>query len=391
MGKKPARNIQEVYFTKDHEMVRKAVADFVKKEINPYVDEWEEQGKIPLHDLFKKMADLGFLGISHEQEYGGEGLDLWYETVFLEELGQIDALGVPLAILVQTFMATPAIKEFGSDYLKEKYLKGAISGDLVSAIGITEPDAGSDVSALKTTARREGDYYIVNGSKTFITNGTQADFVTTLVRTSDDPGYHCFSLLVIPTDLPGFQVSKKLDKLGMRCSDTAELFFDNMKVPAENLIGNEGEGFIYQMQQFQHERFCGIPMSYIAAKKMVDQTANYIKERIVFGKPLINKQVLQHRLADWLTEIEFMRSFTYHLVTMKMAGLDITKYVSMGKLNASRMCMKIADGCLQMHGGMGLMNEMAVSRYYRDVRLSSIGGGADEIMKDIIVKQEGYV
>ena len=214
MGKKPAKNIQEVYFTKDHQMVRKAVADFVKKEINPYVDEWEENGKIPLHDLFKKMADLGFLGISHEQEYGGEGLDLWYETVFLEELGQIDALGVPLAILVQTFMATPAIKEFGSDYLKEKYLKGAISGDLVSAIGVTEPDAGSDVSALKTTARREGDYYIVNGSKTFITNGTQADFVTTLVRTSDDPGYHCFSLLVIPTDLPGFQVSKKLDKLG---------------------------------------------------------------------------------------------------------------------------------------------------------------------------------
>jgi citronellyl-CoA dehydrogenase len=379
----------QMYFNKDHEMVRRAVKEFVDKEINPHIDEWEEQGIAPLHDLFKKMGDLGFLGIRYDPKYGGQGLDYWYDLVLLEELGHIRGMGIPMAVSVQTHMATPAIAEFGSEYLKETYLRPAIAGEMVSSIAVTEPDAGSDVAALKTTAKKDGDAYIINGSKTYITNGTQADFLTLLARTSDDPGYHSFSLFVVPTNLSGFQVSRKLDKLGVRCSDTAELFFDNLRIPAENLIGQEGQGFIYQMQQFQHERFSCLPGAYIASMDMINMTVEHLKNRIVFGKPLITKQVLRHRLADWLTEIECLRHLTYHIVRMKMEGLDVIREVSMGKLFAAQLTRKVSDGCLQMYGGLGYMNEMLISRYYRDARLFSIGGGADEVMREIIARVDG--
>ena len=384
------KSATQIYFNKDHEMVRKAVREFVEKEINPYMDEWEAKGEAPLHELFKKMGDLGFLGIRYNPEYGGQGLDYWYDTVFLEELGRIHGSGVPVAIAVQTHMATPAIAEFGSTYLKETYLKPAIAGDFVASIAVTEPDAGSDVAAIKTTAQRQGDAYVINGSKTYITNGTQADYLTLLARTSDDPGYHAFSLFIVPTNLPGFKVSRNLDKLGLRSSDTAELFFDNVKIPAENLIGREGEGFVYQMQQFQHERFSAIPMSYVSAEETIAMTVEHIKKRIVFGKPLIAKQVLRHRLADWQTEIECLRQLTYHIVRMKEAGLDVTREVSMGKLFAAKTVKKVVDGCLQMYGGLGYMAEMLISRSFRDARLISIGGGADEIMNEIIARMEGY-
>jgi citronellyl-CoA dehydrogenase len=383
-----SKSATQIYFTKDHDMVRKAVREFVDKEINPYMDEWEENGEAPLHDLFKKMGDLGFLGIRYDPKYGGQGLDYWYDTIFLEELGRVRGSGIPMAIAVQSHMATPAIAEFGSEHLKETYLKPAIAGDMVASIAVTEPGAGSDVSALQTTAHKAGDSYVLNGSKTYITNGTQADFLTLLARTSDAPGYHSFSLFVVPTKLPGFQVSRKLDKMGCRSSDTAELFFDDMRIPAKNLIGKEGEGFIYQMQQFQHERFSAIPMSYISAEEMIAMTVEHIRQRIVFGKPLITKQVLRHRLADWQTQIECLRQLTYHIVRMKENGLDATREISMGKLCAARIIQEVADGCLQMHGGLGLMNEMLISRYYRDAKLISIGGGADEIMREIIAKIE---
>jgi citronellyl-CoA dehydrogenase len=381
---------QDLYFSKEAQMVRKAVRDFVNKEINPNVDEWEENGTIPLHELFKKMGDLGFLGIRYATQYGGEDMDFWAETAFLEEISAINCGGVPMAIAVQTNMATPAIAEFGSDYLKETYLKAAIAGDMVGAIAVTEPGAGSDVAALATTAKREGDSYVLNGSKTFITNGTQADFLTLLARTSDDPGYHSFSLFVVPTNLPGFNVSKKLDKMGMRSSDTAELFFDNMKIPAENLIGVEGEGFIQQMMQFQHERFAVLPMAYVGAKRAIARTTEYIKGRVVFGKPLIKKQVLRHRISEWLSEAESLQQLTYHIVRKKEAGMDSTKEISMGKLLGGNLMNKVMDGCLQMHGGMGLMNEMWISRAYRDSRLLSIGGGASEVMSEVIFKMAGY-
>ncbi len=377
-----------MYFNEDHEALRKLVKKFVDNEINPFIDEWEEQGKIPLHDLFKKMGDLGLLGIRYDPEHGGQGLDYWFDTVFLEELGHCHGLGVPMAIAVQTHMATPAIAEFGNDHLKETYLKPSLSGDLVAAVAVTEPEAGSDVAALRTKAVKDGDSYVINGSKTYITNGTQADYITTLARTSDGPGYHCFGLFVVPTSTPGFEVSKKLDKMGMRSSDTAELFFDSVRIPVENLIGEEGEGFIYQMKQFQHERFSVLPFSYIALRDVVDMTVEYIRERIVFGKPLIAKQVLRHRIADWVTEIECLKQLTYHIVRMKMEGLDVTREVSMGKLYMAQIAKGIVDGCLQMHGGMGFMNEMLISRIYRDVRLASIGAGADEVMREIISRIE---
>ncbi len=381
---------ENLYFSREHEQVRAAIRDFVNRRINPFVDEWEEKGAAPLHDLFKEMGELGFLGIRYDERYGGEGLDYWYETVMLEEIARARCGGVPMAIAVQTNMATPAIAEFGSDDLKEKYLAAAIRGEMVGAIAVSEPDAGSDVAALKTFARRDGDAYVLNGSKTYITNGTQADFLTLLARTSEAPGYHSFSLFVVPTDLPGFKISRKLDKLGMRSSDTAELYFDDLRIPADHLIGQEGEGFIYQMRQFQHERFSALPICYIGAEEMIRETVAYIKGRVVFGKPLITKQVLRHRLVDWLSEIECLRQLTYHIVRMKMAGQDATREISMGKLIGGRLLNQVADGCLQMHGGMGFMNEMRVSRFFRDARLISIGAGASEVMSDIVAKLEGF-
>jgi citronellyl-CoA dehydrogenase len=261
---------------------------------------------------------------------------------------------------------------------------------MVAAIAVTEPDAGSDVAAIKTTAVKQGNHYLLNGSKTYITNGLQADFLTLLARTSDDPGYHSFSLFVVPTHLPGFQVSKKLDKLGMRSSDTAELYFDNMEIPVENLIGVEGEGFIQQMQQFQHERFSALPMTYISIREMIFETIAYLKGRIVFGKPLIKKQVLRHRLAHWLAQAESLQQLAYHIVRMKMEGQDVTREISMGKLLGGNLLNDVSSGCLQMHGGMGFMNEMKISRRFRDSRLISIGAGASEVMSEIITKTYGF-
>jgi len=378
-----------MYFDETHNAFRASVKRFIDKEINPHMDEWEETAA-PLHDLFKKMGDLGFLGVRYDPKYGGQGLDYWFETVLLEEMGHIHGMGVATAIAVQTNMATPAIDAFGSDYLKETYLKGAIAGDMVAAIAVTEPDAGSDVFAIKTRAVKEGDHYVLNGSKTYITNGTQADFLTLLARTSDDKGYHSFGLFVVPTDLPGFHVNKKLDKLGLRSSDTAELFFDNVKVPAENLIGEEREGFIYQMQQFQHERFAILPGTQVAIRDMVDMTVDYLRQRVVFGKPLITKQVLRHRLADYLMKNECLKQLTYHIVRMKMEGLDVTREISMGKLYSGQLISEVASGCLQMFGGIGFMNETLISRYFRDARIMSIGAGADEVMSEIIARVEGF-
>ena len=377
-----------MYFNEDHQALRDTVARFVNKEINPYIDEWEET-TAPLHELFPKLGELGLLGIRYDPKYDGQGLDYWFDTVFLEEMGHIKGMGAAAAIIDHTHMATPALHDFGSEYLKETYLRPAIKGEMVAAIGVTEPGAGSDVAGLRTRAKKDGDSYVINGSKTFITNGVQSDFVTLLARTSDDPGYHSFSLFIVPKGLPGFVVSKKLDKMGWRSSDMAELFFEDVRVPAENLIGEEGEGFIYQMKQFQHERFSALPLTYVVCRDVIDFTVDYIKQRVVFGKPLISRQVLRHRIADWLTEIECLKQLTYHIVRLKMAGVDATREISMGKLVSGELATKVTDGCLQMFGGMGYMNESLISRYYRDARGASIAGGANEIMREVITRLEG--
>lgn len=378
-----------MYFNETHEAFRASIKRFIDKEINPNIDEWEEK-TVPLHDLFKKMGDLGFLGIRYDPKYGGQGLDYWYETVLLEEMGHIKGMGVSTAIAVQTNMATPAISAFGSDYLKEIYLKPAIMGDMVAAIAVTEPNAGSDVFAIQSKAVKKNGHYVLNGSKTFITNGTQADFLTLLARTDGGEGYHSFGLFVVPTNLEGFHVNKKLDKLGLRSSDTAELFFEDVKIPEENLIGDDREGFIYQMQQFQHERFAILPGTYVAVQDMIDNTVDYLRQRVVFGKPLITKQVLRHRLAGWVMRNEALKQLTYFIVRKKMEGLDATREVSMGKILAGQLVSEVASGCLQMFGGMGFMNETLISRCFRDSRIMSIGGGADEVMYEVIARIEGY-
>lgn len=379
----------ELYFSEEHQMLRKTIADFVNREINPYMDQWEEEGA-PLHEIFKKMGDLGLLGIRYDPRWGGQGLDYWFDLVFCEEISHIHGLGVTMATGVQTHMATPALHDFGSDHLKEQYLRPAVMGDMVACLGVTEPGAGSDVAALETRAKKDGDSWVINGSKTYITNGVLADYCVLLCRTDDKPGHHSFSLIVVPKDTPGFTIGKKLGKLGMHSSDTALLFFDDVRVPLENTIGEEGEGFIIQMKQFQHERFFAIPMGYISARDAVEMTVDYIKQRVVFGKPLMNKQVLRFRLVDYLTEIELLRQFTYHIVRMKQAGLDVTRPVTMAKLYVGPLVRRVVDGCLQMFGGMGFTDETLISRYYRDVRLLSIGGGADEVMSEILTKIEGF-
>ena len=376
------------YFTTEHDAFRQMVRRFVETEIDPRVDGWEEARLWPAHELLKKMGDLGLLGLSYPEEYGGGGVDYWYNVVLLEELGRVDCAAVPMGIAVHTDMATPALAEFGSDDLKRRFLAPAIAGDMVSAIGVSEPDAGSDVASIRTRATVSGDEYVINGSKMWITNGTQADFITLLARTSGEHGFRGMSLIVVPTATPGFSVSRKLEKLGNHASDTAILTFEDVRVPQANRIGEEGMGFVLQMQQFQRERLAGSLMSTAGMDKIVRMTIDYCRGRQAFGRPLIDNQVIHFRLAELLTEIEALRQLNYHCVRLLVAGEDLTKEVSMAKLKAGRLAREVADTCLQFHGGMGYVEEYPMARYFRDARLLSIGGGADEIMLGIIAKYE---
>lgn len=378
-------------FTEEHEMFRKAVRAFVENEINPHVEAWEQAEIAPLHDLFKKMGDLGFLGLNYPEAYGGADADIWFTVVFCEELGRAGCAGVPMAITVHTDMCTPALARHGSEELKQKYLAPAICGEMVGAIAVTEPDAGSDVAGIRTRAVRDGDEYVINGSKMYITNGTQADWMCLLARTSAEEGYRGMSLIIVPTDLPGFNVSRKLKKLGNHASDTAVLSFEDVRVPVSNRIGDEGMGFYYQMEQFQVERLIGALLTCAGAEKAVRDTIAYTQERVAFGKPLIANQWIQFKLGELLTEIEALRHLNYHCAALIEAGADagtITRIASMCKLKSGRLAREVADTCIQFYGGMGYMEETPISRYFRDSRLISIGGGADEVMLGIIAKLE---
>jgi len=379
------------YFSAEHEAFRQTVRRFVETEINPHVEAWEEARLWPARDVLKKMGNLGLLGLTYPEAYGGGGVDYWYSVVLLEELGRADCAAVPMGIAVHTDMATPALAEFGSDDLKRRFLAPAIAGDMVAAIGVSEPDAGSDVAAIRTRAVVDGSDYVINGSKMWITNGTQADFVTLLARTSGERGFRGMSLIVVPTDTPGFHVSRKLEKLGNHASDTAILTFEDMRVPQANRIGEEGFGFMLQMGQFQRERLAGCLMSTAGMEKIIRMTIAYCRERQAFGRPLIDNQVIHFRLCELLTEVEALRQLNYHCVRLLVAGEDVTKEVSMAKLKAGRLAREVADSCLQFHGGMGYVEEYPMARYFRDARLLSIGGGADEIMLGIIAKYENIL
>jgi citronellyl-CoA dehydrogenase len=376
-------------FTEEHNAIRQTIASFIDKEINPYCDQWEKDGIFPAHELFKKMGDLGLLGIAKPTEYGGMGLDYSYQIVFSEELGRIQSGGVSMGIGVQTDMSTPALAKFGSEELKEKYLTKAISGEAVFSIAVSEPHAGSDVAAIKTTAKKDGDDYVINGTKMWITNSTQADYLCLLANTSDDKPHLNKSLILVPTNTPGVSFSEKLDKLGMRSSDTAQVFFDDVRVPQSNLIGEEGMGFTYQMLQFQEERLYCAAGALKAMEHCIDTTIEYTRDRKAFGQSLLDNQVVHFRLAELQTEVEALRALTYDAVDGYINGVDVTLKASMAKLKAGRLVREVSDSCLQYWGGMGFMWDNPVSRAYRDQRLCSIGGGADEVMLGIISKKMG--
>ena len=376
-------------FTADHDEPRRILQKFIAAEINPFVDEWEKNDIFPAHELFKKLGNLGFLGLNKPAEFGGQGLDYSYALMMAEELGAIKCGGVPMAIGVQTDMATPALARYGSDELRKEFLAPSIAGDYVACLGVSETGAGSDVASIKTTARRVGDDWVINGGKMWTTNGTQADWMCLLANTGEGPVHKNKSLIVVPMKTKGVQVVKKLDKLGMRSSDTAQIFFDEVKVPVRHTIGQEGMGFVYQMQQFQEERLWGAISAVVGMERLIDQTVEYTRERKVFGKPLLDNQVIHFKLAEFRTEVELVRSLCYRACEEYLEGTDVTMLASMAKLKAGRMLRLVTDGCLQYWGGAGYLWESPTARSFRDSRLASIGGGADEVMLQIISKLMG--
>ncbi|MDD7965810.1 acyl-CoA dehydrogenase family protein [Actinomycetospora lemnae] len=378
-----------VAFTEEHQAFRKTVRTFVEREIDPYVDGWERDGRMPTHELFGKLGELGFLGLEYDPAYGGGGADHLFSVVLAEEIGRADAAGVGMAIAVQTDMATPSLARFGSHELKERYLAPAIRGEHVTAIAVTEPDAGSDVAGLKTRAVQDGDHWVIHGSKLYITNGVQADWLCLLARTSDEGGARGMSQIVVPTDTPGVSVSRTLDKLGNRCSDTAELSFDGARVPVANTIGQAGRGFQQQMAQFQNERMVACYGRVGACERALDRTAAYLRGREAFGGPLIQNQYLSYQLAELYARVDMCRHYNYACAEAFMRGEDTSRFATIAKLAIGRLCEDVARTCLQYHGGLGYIEETWTARFLRDMRLTSIGGGADEVMLQVIAKMHG--
>lgn len=371
-------------FTAEHDMFRETVRDFVQKEVIQHVNRWEEDEKIP-REIFKRMGDLGFLGINFPEEYGGTNNDFWYTVAYMEELAKATFAGLVAATSVHQYMATNHILLAGSEYLKKKYLPKSISGEWIGSIAISEPGAGSDVANIRCTAKREGDHYIINGNKTFITNGYYGNFVTVAVKTDPDAGMAGISLIVVDENTPGF-TKTKLKKMGWKSSDTAELFFDNVKVPVNQLVGKEGQGFFYIMESFQLERLIAAILSVAGAELKIAITLKYMHERSSMGKPIAKYQALRHRMVDIATEVEVTKRFVYYCCDLFARGVFAVKECTMAKMKATEVSKTVADECLQMFGGYGWMSEYPIERAYRDARISTIVGGTTEIMKEILGK-----
>lgn len=376
-------------FTDEHHMFRATVREVVQSEIDVHADEWEAAGDFPAHELFAKFGDLGLLGVEYDEQWGGGGADHTYTMIFGEEIGRAASLGVAMALAVQTDMATPALHRYGSDELREQYLRPAVAGRHVAAIAVSEPDAGSDVAGLRTRAVRDGDEWVINGTKLWITSGTQADWVCLLARTSDEGGYRGMSQIVVPTDTRGFSVSRKLDKLGMRASDTAELAFDDVRVPVSNTIGEPGRGFQQQMTQFQNERMIAAYQMVGAIELAMERTVAFLSERRAFGAPLLANQSIQYELADIAAELDMLRHHNWAAVAAYLDGQDITRHATVAKLRSARLARRMADVAVQFHGGMGYVEENWTARFFRDTRLWSIGGGADEVMLRTLARMNG--
>ncbi len=377
-------------YTEEHERLQDSVRRFVDAEINPHVDEWERAGVFPARELFRKMGRLGFLGVTKPIEYGGAGLDYSYSVAIAEALGHAHCGGVPMAIGVQTDMATPALARFGSDELKREFLAPSISGERVACLGVSETGAGSDVASIRTFAHKDGGDYRIRGGKMWTTSGTQADWMCLLANTSDGAAHRNKTLICVPMDASGVQIARRLEKAGMRSSDTAQIFLDDVRVPQRYRIGEEGMGFAYQMMQFQEERLWAAANS-LAAGSVLAETIDYLRERNAFGQPLLANQYVHFKLAELNTEIECLRALLYRAVELYVGGADVTQLASMAKLKAGRVSREVADWCLQFWGGMGYVEDTRVNRYWRDSRLGSIGGGADEVMLGIIAKTMGIL
>lgn len=376
--------MKSYYFTEEHEMFRQSLRSFLDKEVMPNIDQWEEERRTP-KEIWKKMGDMGFLGLSYPEEYGGMNLDFFYDVIFVEETSRCFSGGFAIHQMVVQYMSGPYILKYGSDRLKEKYLPKIISGEWSSSIGITEPGAGSDAANIQTTAIKQGDHYIVNGSKTFITNAVYGDFIVTVVKTNPEAGTAGVSLLVIDRNTPGVS-ARKLKKLGWHASDTAELSFDDVKVPCENLIGDEGRGFYYLMGGLQLERLVGAVGGYAASEHALQYALQYMSERKAFGRTINKFQVLRHRVAQLASEIEATKQFVLHCCKLHNDSQYIVKECSMAKLLASELADKTMYQCLQFFGGYGYMEEYKIARMFRDSRIGTIGGGSSEIMREIISK-----
>ncbi|EJE48995.1 acyl-CoA dehydrogenase [Acidovorax sp. CF316] len=383
-------------FTHEHREIQKTLKRFIDEEINPHVDEWEAAEIFPAHEVFKKMGQLGLLGLCKPEEYGGSGLDYSYSVAMAETLGHVHCGGVPMAIGVQTDMCTPALARHGSEELKRDFLAPAIAGDTVGCIGVSEPAAGSDVSGIKTTARKDGDDYVISGQKMWITNSLQADWMCMLVNTGEGPVHRNKSLVMVPLRdgrggqlTKGVEVAQKIRKIGMHSSDTGLLYFDEVRVPQRYRIGAEGQGFIYQMQQFQEERLWCASSTLESLTNCIGWTIEWAQERKLFGGALADQQWVQFKLAELKTEVEALRALTYRACELYVGGQDVLELASMAKLKAGRLNREVPDTCLQFWGGMGFTLENKVSRMFRDGRLASIGGGADEVMLGILSKTMG--
>lgn len=374
------------YFSEEHDELRKMIRRFVANEITPYIDEWEEKGEFP-REIFRRMGELGLLGLRYPVEVGGQGGDYFSVIVLAEELARCGAGGFPMAVAVQTDMATPGILQYGTQDQIERFLKPAIRGEKIAAIGITEPNHGSNAAGIETRAVRDGDEWVINGRKMFITNGPRADFINLVVRTSDEPGYKGISLFLVELDRPGVSVSRKLNKVGMLSSDTAELIFDNVRVPHANLLGEEGKGFYQLMWQLQSERMIGAAGAIGLAQYAYELARDYAKQRRAFNRTINQFQVISHLLAEMATEIEAAKQLTYATAYRFFRGEVPVKEITMAKLVSAQVAHWVADRALQIFGGYGYMMEYPIERIWRDTRLNRIGAGTDEIMKEIIAKQ----
>jgi acyl-CoA dehydrogenase len=380
--------MNHLYLRDEHRIFRDTLRKFLEKEAIPYFDRWEEERIVP-RSFWKKMAEQGYLCPDVDEKYGGAGADWAYNVVINEELERVGS-GM-LGITLHNDIVVPYIKEYGTEEQKERWLPGCVSGDLITAVAMTEPGAGSDLASIRTTAVRDGDHYILNGQKTFITNGIQSDLIIVACKTDPKavPAHKGISLIVVERDTPGFSRGRKLDKIGLHSQDTAELIFEDCRVPVENLLGEEGKGFIYLMEKLQQERLVVTISAQVSAEEMLKMTIDYVKSREAFGQPISKFQNTQFKIAEMATEIEVSRAFLDQLIADHINGKEIVTKVSMAKWWITEMAKRVASQCLQLHGGYGYMEEYKIARRYRDIPVTAIYAGSNEIMKRIIAKKLG--